>query len=349
MTQITVEVSFPVILDILSISTSLMLGLLFMFSKTNNRKANVFLGLFLLSLSIEVFEVFLQSVDNIELKVIQTSLFTIPFLFIYVNQTLNMKMTWMFILLFIPGFLLNIYVINFSFFNYFEYVFNICLLVFILKILKSHQQKVGDYYSDIEHKTLSWLKAIVFIFLSFHAFWIFEDFVGIQNEDWAQWFPLISTIFTFFMIFWIGHNGFSQSEIFTLRLFQLGKKELNVTEITSKGIQKFESISEMILQEKYFTNPNLNLRTLSIHLNLKEKELSKLINLHTEKNFYHYINQFRVNEFKESLRLPKAKQLTLLGLAEEAGFSSKSTFYTAFKNLEGLTPKQFQNQLKKSE
>lgn len=349
MTQITVEVSLPVILDILSISTSLMLGLLFITSKTNNRKANVFIGLFLLSLSIEIFEVFLQSVKNIEIKVIRTSLFTIPFLFFYVNQTLNKKITWVFIFLFIPGFLLNVYAVHISIFNYLEYAFNICLLVFILKTLKIHQKKIGDYYSDIEHKTLSWLKAIVFIFLSFHAFWIFEDFIGLQNEDWAQWFPMTSTIFTFFMIFWIGYNGFSQREIFTLAIFQLEKKELKLAEITSEGILQFESISETILQEKYFTNPNLNLRTLSILLNLKEKELSRLINLHTEKNFYQFINQFRVNEFKKLLTQPKAKQLTLLGLAEDAGFSSKSTFYTAFKNLEGLTPKRFQNQLKKSE
>lgn len=349
MTQITVEVSLSVILDILSISTSLMLGLLFITSKTNNRKANVFIGLFLLSLSIEIFEVFLQSVKNIEIKVIRTSLFTIPFLFFYVNQTLNKKITWVFIFLFIPGFLLNVYAVHISIFNYLEYTFNICLLVFILKTLKIHQKKIGDYYSDIEHKTLSWLKAIVFIFLSFHAFWIFEDFIGLQNEDWAQWFPMTSTIFTFFMIFWIGYNGFSQPEIFTLAIFQLENKELNLAEITSEGVLQFESISEAILQEKYFTNPNLNLRTLSIHLNLKEKELSRLINLHTEKNFYHFINQFRVNEFKKLLTQPKAKQLTLLGLAEDAGFSSKSTFYTAFKNLEGLTPKRFQNQLKKSE
>ena len=71
------------------------------------------------------------------------------------------------------------------------------------------------------------------------------------------------------MIFWIGYNGFSQREIFTLAIFQLEKKELNLAEITSEGILQFESISETILQEKYFTNPNLNLRTLSIHLNLK--------------------------------------------------------------------------------
>ena len=74
-----------------------------------------------------------------------------------------------------------------------------------------------------------------------------------------------------------------------------------------------------------------------------------MINTHTQNNFYHFTNQFRVEEFKKLLLSTKAKQLSLLGLAEEAGFYSKSIFYTVFKDAEGITPKQYQNQLKKSE
>ena len=74
-----------------------------------------------------------------------------------------------------------------------------------------------------------------------------------------------------------------------------------------------------------------------------------MINTYTQNNFYHFTNQFRVKEFKKLLLSTKAKQLSLLGLAEEAGFYSKSIFYTVFKDAEGITPKQYQNQLKKSE
>ena len=58
------------------------------------------------------------------------------------------------------------------------------------------------------------------------------------------------------------------------------------------------------------------------------------------------INNLRVNEFKMLIQSPKANQLSLLGLANEAGFSSKSTFYAAFKKLEGMTPKQYESSLK---
>lgn len=349
MKQVTLELSLPTVLDILSISTALILGLLFITSKTNNKKANVFLGLFLWSLSVEVFEPFIQSVKNIKIEVLQTSLFTIPFLLFYIHQTLNKKIAWVFLFFFIPGILLNIYPNNIS---YFEYAFNIILLFFILRSLKKHQEKVNSFYSDIENKTLSWIKTIVYIFLFFHLLWIIEDLVRLQNEEFIDYFAYASNVLTFFMIYWIGYNGFSQPEIFMSSLFtSLEKKEEQgiIATNTSETKKQFLEISTIIQQQKLFRKKDLNLHTLSIQLKLKERELSKLINLHTQKNFYHFINQFRVNEFKNLLLSPKAKQLSLLGLAEEAGFSSKSTFYTVFKNQEGVTPKQYQNQQKKSE
>lgn len=343
MNQISLEFSVPAIVDILSISTAFMLGLLFITSKSKNKKANLFLGLFLWSLSLEVLGAFVEILE-VDLLIINTSLFTIPLLFFYINETLNRKFNWIHLLFFIPGILTNF---DLSFYV-FEYVFNISLLIYILKIVKNHQLKVGDFYSDIENKTLSWIYAIVYIFLFFQVLWIIEDLVGLQNESFTEYFAFTSNILTFFMIYWIGYNGFSQSEIFTSSLFQSETKE-DVFINFSETKKQFEKISSTILKEKLFTKTDLNLKSLSLQLNLKEKELSKLINTHTQNNFYHFINQFRIEEFKNLLTSPKAKQLSLLGLAEEAGFSSKSTFYTAFKNSEGVTPKQYQNQLKKSE
>jgi AraC-like DNA-binding protein len=350
MTQITFNLSLSVILDILSISTAIMLGLLFMTSKTNNRKANFFVGLFLWALSIEVLGAFIDIVESIEKEVFQTSLFTIVFLLLYVNQTLNKKSTMPFLFLFIPGILINFISFEHPFLRYFEYVFNISLLIFILKTVHKHKENVVDFYSNIENKTLSWIKTIIYIFLFFHVLWIIEDIVGLQNEEWTMYFAYTSNVLTFFVIYWIGYNGFSQPEMFMSSLFLSNEKEETFIEVnTSKTATQFLEISKVIQQQQIFTKTDLTLRSLSTQLNIKEKELSKLINNHTQNNFYYFINKFRVAEFKKLLSSPKAKKLSLLGLAEEAGFSSKSTFYSAFKNAEGITPKQYQNQLKKSE
>ena len=123
------------------------------------------------------------------------------------------------------------------------------------------------------------------------------------------------------------------------------KKEPIISEI---DLQRFNEIKEKIKEQELFTNPKLDLRGLSEALDLKEKELSRLINECGKVNFYQFINEFRIQKFKQLIQSSKAHQFTLLGLATEAGFSSKSTFYTAFKKLEGMTPKQYEKSIKKS-
>lgn len=342
--EIVFDFSFLSIVDILSISTAFMLGILFTFSKTKNRKANIFLGLFLWSLSLEVLGSFLESAQGISFAIPNTTLFTIPFLLFYVRKTLDLKINFYYLFLFIPGIVINFYPIE----HFIEYLFNIPILIFVLMMLKTHRSLLGEYFSALENKTLAWIKTIVFIFLFFHFFWIAEDIVGFQNEDVGGYFAMTSTLLTFFMIYWIGYNGFSQSEIFSSLQFQI-----KLTEETAVTIEEYEEhnkqfseMSNIIIERELFKDPNLDLRTLSDQLDMKEKEVSRLIKLNTQKNFYHYINQFRVEDFKKLLNSSKASQLTLLGLAMEAGFSSKSTFYSVFKNTEGITPKQYQDRLK---
>ena len=339
------------IIDVLSIATSLMLGFLFVTLKSKNQKANWFLGLFLWSLAIEVLRTFLESVEfeEIEIHVLQTSLATISLLFLYVRQTFNLTVNFKYILLFIPFIIVNLFSFPEEITKWFEYFFNSILLVLLLKDLKHHQVNIKDYYSDIENKSLNWIKTIVFIYLFFYAFWIIEDILGIANNDVSYYFASVSMVLTFFMIYWIAYNGFSQSEIFTSKLF-LEEENKEVKQPEEKATKKlFENIARRIEEEKIYSDKNLNLRLLSEKVGIREKELSKLINHHTQNNFYYFINKFRVQAFKKLLSSKKAKQLSLLGLANEAGFSYKSTFYAVFKNIEGITPKQYQNQLKKSE
>ena len=59
------------------------------------------------------------------------------------------------------------------------------------------------------------------------------------------------------------------------------------------------------------------------------------------KNFYYLINEYRVGEVKKRLKNPKYKNLTILAIAYDSGFNSKSAFNTIFKDMTGLTPSQY--------
>ncbi|MEZ4851347.1 MAG: helix-turn-helix domain-containing protein [Bacteroidia bacterium] len=73
-------------------------------------------------------------------------------------------------------------------------------------------------------------------------------------------------------------------------------------------------------------------------LDILPNHLSQLINEKEGRNFYQFVNHYRVEEFKRRVELPESKHLSLLGLAMECGFNSKSTFNSVFKQMVGVTP-----------
>ncbi len=352
-----IEISLINIVDILSISTSFMLGLLFLTAKSKKNRANVFLGLFLWSLAIEVLLSFLDG-KEIKLSFLNPiPTLTLPFLFLYVLKTLNYQFKPILGLLFIP-FVLELF--NLVQNPFIPYGVGLFILFYTLRLLKKNKEKLGDYYSDMENKTLLWIKTIIYIYLFFYAFWIAEDLIALKIEFIKEYFARTSSILTLAMIYWIGYNGFSQSEIFHFAIstpdekdlkepieVQTNKEKIEQNKAHSKAL--FDKLSQKVREEKLFLQKDITIRNISQQLEISSKELSKLIKTHTDKNFYHYINQFRVEEFKCLLQTEKAGHLSLLGLSEEAGFSSKSTFYSIFKSYEGITPKQYQDLCNKSE
>ncbi len=102
-----------------------------------------------------------------------------------------------------------------------------------------------------------------------------------------------------------------------------------VLEIFGKGMK----------EEKWFLNPSLSLRELAENMNISSNKLSWLLNERIGQNFNEYINSFRLENFKEIALNPVNSHLTLLALAYESGFNSKSVFNAFFKKIEGMSPK----------
>lgn len=117
-------------------------------------------------------------------------------------------------------------------------------------------------------------------------------------------------------------------------------KPLNTAEIA-----KYKLILEnFIKNSEPYLNPNLSLKELAKNIALHPNKLSWLLNAEFNKNFNDYINQFRLSHFKTVALNPKFKHITILGLAYDSGFNSKSVFNTFFKKIEGITPSQWVKQ-----
>lgn len=106
-------------------------------------------------------------------------------------------------------------------------------------------------------------------------------------------------------------------------------------------------IISLIEQDKIYTEPELNLQQLAEKLQAPSYQVSLAINEGLQKNFYEFINAYRVEEAKKLLLDSKNKNFTILSVGFEAGFNSKTTFNTVFKKFTGLTPTQFREKEKR--
>ena len=95
--------------------------------------------------------------------------------------------------------------------------------------------------------------------------------------------------------------------------------------------------------KKLFLKPNLTLKELSSKLNLPTRYVSFLINHYHKKNYKEFINEFRIETFLTKAKSEEKDYKTLLALAFESGFSSKSTFNLVFKKHLGQSPSEYLN------
>jgi AraC-like DNA-binding protein len=93
--------------------------------------------------------------------------------------------------------------------------------------------------------------------------------------------------------------------------------------------------------DKLFLNPEITLPELAKSIDIPSYQLSRIINEKFECNFFDFINGYRVNEVKSKLNDPTFSNLSLLGIAFDSGFNSKSAFNRIFKKTTGLTPSEF--------
>lgn len=130
----------------------------------------------------------------------------------------------------------------------------------------------------------------------------------------------------------------------------LGKKtNLGATErkykknlFSKTQLKKYrQELERLMSEQKPHLDPELTLRHLAERLNVPPNHLSQLLNEGFDQNFAEFVNAYRLETFKTKAVNPAFRHLTLLGLAYESGFNSKTVFNTFFKKMTGKTPKSY--------
>jgi AraC-like DNA-binding protein len=147
----------------------------------------------------------------------------------------------------------------------------------------------------------------------------------------------------------IGYFGLKQKVIFENEIEQqpiLDEEKMKYAGSTLKedeASEYSEKLIEYMRKEKPYLNPELTLTQLATEIDITSHHLSQIINEQFKLNFFEYINQFRVEEVKTRIKNPKFDNYSLLAIAFDSGFNSKSSFNRIFKKFTNQTPSQFKS------
>lgn len=97
--------------------------------------------------------------------------------------------------------------------------------------------------------------------------------------------------------------------------------------------------------EKPYLEADLSLPELANKLDIPSHHLSRVINEQFGVNFFDFVNQYRVEEVKSRINNPEFENLSLLGIAFDCGFNTKSAFNRVFKKMTGFTPSEYKNKI----
>lgn len=220
-------------------------------------------------------------------------------------------------------------------------------------VIHQHQKRLKELVSYSSGKiTLQWLLGLS---ITFYAGYVIMFILGGIDilVDFMPFDPYeISFIGLTLLTFLFGVFGFHQPSIFeevvrvethektkepepdTRKYQRSGLRQKDVADYVNK-IRKYMVI------EKPYLDRELTIYDLSGQLKIPRHILSEVINEHMGKNFYNLVNEYRVNEVKERMKSDDMRQLTILAIAYDSGFNSKSSFNTIFKEKTGQTPSEY--------
>jgi len=221
--------------------------------------------------------------------------------------------------------------------------------LFTIKLFRKLDINIFNNFSNSKDINLNWLRNLVFIF---GIVWTTLISITIIHHVFGMFSMVFCTdgLFLSLSVFviLIGYYGLKQKVILFVEsiivsgdIIEAQTKYSGSRLKDSEAKLYVEKINKHMELSKPYLNPDLTLLQLASDLGITPHILSQIINDQYKLNFFDFVNEYRVREFKDAVVDPKNKSFSLLGIAFECGFNSKSTFNRMFKKSTGLTPSQF--------
>lgn len=222
-------------------------------------------------------------------------------------------------------------------------------LYFTFKCLKRYQRRILEEISTIDHLTLNWVKELLYVIacsavvMSIFVIVDYRLLIDFNMEYYqGKLFKHKDVLICLhaFTSYWLAIGGFRQSQVSPLQ----GVSTTAIPEALKDYSDVIQKLTLAMNQDFLYRDPGLNLTKLSQHTKVPEKEISAALNQQLHKNFYSFINEFRVQDAKTKLINQQYDHLKILSIAYDAGFNSKASFNRVFKEFTGKSPKTYRTQ-----
>ncbi len=273
---------------------------------------------------------------------------------------------------FAPVLLAYLYMFNFFFFysvhqkikvdhgeirnlEIFKYILLIAILIsgityalMAYRLTWIHKHKIDNNFSYREGINLKWLQncilAIALVFFSATIIYFMREAIGFKfsfNADYIFYLIII------LLVFYIGYFGIKHENIFTNnpQIIQKEENHQSSSKYKNSGLKEHDAkkLHQALLNrmscEKPFLDPKLTLSELAKQLETSPNWLSQVINQYEKNNFHDFVNRYRIEEFIQ--KASENKNYSILALALDSGFNSKSSFNNVFKKHQGITPSEY--------
>lgn len=254
----------------------------------------------------------------------------LPFLIVVLSSFTGLKVPFLYIYIMMQ-FQISVYMV-------------VCFVVIL-----NYRKEIKKYFSSIDNLNLTWM---LYVVGAFFIMWMIDliSFILVSSQlidaFMERNFVFVSIFINFVFAVLIFYKALAHPEIFSGVLKAGPILKYEQSKLTDeKKAEYLNRLEHYFSQRKPFLSPSLTINDVASDLQISSKYISQIINESLHKNFYDFINSYRIEESKRLLRESYNSGKTVLEILYDSGFNSKSAFNAAFKKQTGTTPTSYKNRI----
>lgn len=222
--------------------------------------------------------------------------------------------------------------------------------IMVFNMINNYQKQLTQQLSFQNNKfQINWIKSI--------AWWILGAFI-LSSIFYLVF--ILKNIYPFnpiviyhlglvILIFSISYYGIHQPPLPSFKGESVNVNKSKAGFSNDELLTFGRKLERYMVDEKPYLNGELTIQELAMGLNESDKKISTFINNNLNKNFFTFINDYRIRESMNRIKDVEYADLTIMAIAFDSGFNSKSSFNSLFKKYNGITPSEYQKQHFKKE